>query len=107
VGKLITLNDAAKRLVILKHVLRRLISSGNLKAYRINAGSSASTAPTSRRSWSPSGPIRAVRGAVRQPSTVRWPLPRFTAGRTPAPWPVIARFWRGRWDSPFGQGNRM
>jgi excisionase family DNA binding protein len=37
VGKLITLDDAAERLAISKRGVRRLISSGQLKAYRINA----------------------------------------------------------------------
>ena len=37
VGRLITLNDAAERLAISKRGVRRLISSGQLKAYRINA----------------------------------------------------------------------
>jgi excisionase family DNA binding protein len=37
VGKLITLDDAAERLAISKRGVRRLISSGKLKAYRINA----------------------------------------------------------------------
>ena len=36
-GKLITLDDAAERLAISKRGVRRLISSGQLKAYRINA----------------------------------------------------------------------
>jgi len=37
VGKLITLDDAAERLAISKRGVRRLVSSGKLKAYRINA----------------------------------------------------------------------
>jgi hypothetical protein len=38
VGKLITLDDAAERLDISKHLAHRSISAGKVKAYRINAG---------------------------------------------------------------------
>jgi hypothetical protein len=107
VGKIITLDDAAKRLVILKHVLRRLISSDKLKAYRINAGGirvdSADLASVLEPVGADPGGARCGASAVDR-SLASTPTHRW---EDTSPAPVIARCRRGRWDSPFGQGNRM
>jgi hypothetical protein len=107
VGKLITLGDAAKGPVILKHVLRQLISPGNLKAYRINAGAiridGADLASVLEPVGADPGGARCGPPAVDR-SLASSPIHRW---RTTAPWSVIARCRRGRWDSPVGQGNRM
>ena len=54
-GKLITVDDA-ERLATSKRRVRRLISSGKLKAYRINARVIRVDSADSRRFWSPSCP---------------------------------------------------